>query len=67
MGWQRRRIRGAGTVTKVRKMRKGPVTLLAERRQQRELREVVTVSDGKGLNQPACQGEWKKCKKNEEE
>jgi hypothetical protein len=21
------------------------------------------VSDGKGLGQPACQGEWKKCRK----
>jgi hypothetical protein len=24
------------------------------------------VSDGKGLGQPACQEEWKKCKREEE-
>jgi hypothetical protein len=27
---------------------------------------IVIVSDGKGLNQPACQKERKKCKKKEE-
>jgi hypothetical protein len=26
----------------------------------------VIVSEGKGLYQPACQEEWKKCKKKEE-
>jgi hypothetical protein len=26
----------------------------------------TSVSDGKGLYQPACQEEWKKCKKEEE-
>jgi hypothetical protein len=31
-----------------------------------EKRVVITVSDGKGLYQPACQEEWKKCKKEEE-
>jgi hypothetical protein len=27
---------------------------------------VLTVSDEKGLDQPACQEEWKKCKRGEE-
>jgi hypothetical protein len=26
----------------------------------------ISVSDGKGLDQPACQEEWNKCKKEEE-
>jgi hypothetical protein len=26
----------------------------------------LLVSDGKGLGQPACQEEWKKCKREEE-